>query len=134
MRTNCHVAFDGECETAFRLYQRLLGGELATMLTYGASPMANQVPPEWQKRIIHATLVLDGQELLLGSDAFPGAYQRPQGFFVTLSIADLARAREIFQTLAEGGRVGMPFQETFWSAGFGVLVDRFGIPWEINCE
>jgi PhnB protein len=134
MRANCHVSFDGQCEAAFRFYQHLLGGAIATMLTYGESPMANQVPPEWQRRIVHATLVLDGHELLLGSDAFPNTYQRPQGFSVTLGLPDLTKAKEIFQALAEDGRVDLPFQQTFWSAGFGVVTDRFGVPWEVNCE
>jgi len=133
MRISCHLSFDGQCEVAFRTYQRLLGGEIITMLEYGESPMADQVPPQWQNRILHATLRLGDQELL-GTDAFPDAYERPQSFFVTLGISELAKAREVFASLAEGGRVQMPFQETFWSAGYGVLVDRFGVPWEVNCE
>jgi PhnB protein len=134
MRISCHLAFDGQCELAFRTYQRLLGGEIVTLLRFSESPMAKEVPSEWQQRILHATLVLDGQEFLLGSDAFPNAYERPQGFAATLGIAAPTRAKEVFEALAEGGRVQLPFQETFWSAGFGVLVDQFGVPWEINCE
>ena len=134
MRVSCHLAFDGQCEVAFRTYERLLSGEIATMLKFGDSPVADQVPREWQQRILHATLTMDGRDLLMGSDAFPNAYERPQGFSATVGVAELQRAREIFDALAEGGRVHMPFQKTFWSAGFGVLVDRFGIPWEINCE
>jgi PhnB protein len=70
----------------------------------------------------------------MGSDAFPEAYKRPQGFSATVGIGELSRAQEVFNALAEGGQVQMPLQKTFWSAGFGVLVDRFGIPWEIHCE
>ena len=132
MGIGCHLVFDGQCETAFLTYQRLLGGAIR-MLRYGESPLATQVPAEWHPRILHATLVLDEQELL-GSDAFPNAYERPQGIFVTLSVAEPAQAKNVFASLAEDGRVHMPFQETFWSAGYGVLVDRFGVPWEVNCE
>jgi PhnB protein len=71
---------------------------------------------------------------LLGNDAFPGAYERPQGFTATLGGSGIARAKEIFDALSESGRVQMQFQETFWSAGYGQLVDRFGVPWEVNCE
>jgi len=63
----------------------------------------------------------------------PHDYQRPQGFSVILSLGGVERARRTFAALAEGGRINMPFQTTFWSPGFGVLVDRFGTPWEINC-
>jgi PhnB protein len=133
MRISCHLTFDGQCEVAFLAYQRLLGGEIRAMLTYGDSPLADQVPSAWQSRILHATLVVGDQELL-GSDAFPDTYERPRGFSVMLSPADPARARDIFASLAEGGSVSTAFQPTFWSAGFGVLVDRFGVPWEVNCE
>src|SRR6188768_2219023 len=102
------------------------------MLRYVDSPAGDQVPPEWQHLILHATLTLDGQALLMGSDAFPNAYERPQGFSATVGIGVLSRAQEVFNAQAEGGRVQMPFQKTFWSTGFGVLVDRFGIPWEIH--
>jgi uncharacterized glyoxalase superfamily protein PhnB len=133
MAISCHLSFNGQCETAFRAYQAILGGEVRTLLSYGESPLARQVPAEWQSRILHATLVV-GDEEFLGSDAFPDAYERPQGFCVTFSVPDLARARQVFESLAAGGTVQMPFQETFWSPGFGVLTDRFGVPWEVNSE
>ena len=133
MRISCHLTFDGQCEVAFRTYQRLLGGEIMTMLRYGESPLADQVPLHWHGKILHATLALDTQELL-GSDAYPDAYQQPRGYFVTLGITEPAKAKSVFASLTEGGQVHMPFQETFWSAGYGVLVDRFGVPWEVNCE
>ena len=100
--------------------------------TTGESPLAASVDAKWHARIVHATLELDGAELN-GADVLPHDYQRPQGFSVILSLGDVQRAREIFAALAEGGAVNMPFQATFWSPGFGVLVDRFGTPWEINC-
>ena len=131
MELSTHLCFDGQCEAAFRTYERLLGGKVTTMLAYGDSPMAEQVRPEWRKRIVHASLELDGHTLL-GADVFPEGFERPRGFFVALSVEDVVRARLLFERLADGGEVKMPFQETFWSAGFGVLVDRFGTPWEVN--
>jgi PhnB protein len=132
MRINPHLCFDGQCEAAFRTYEKLLGGEIKTMLTYGASPMADQFPAYLQDRIIHATLQVVDQELA-GADVPSADYRVPQGFYVTLGLADLAKAEHIFRGLAEGGRIAMPLQKTFWAMGFGVLVDRFGVPWEINC-
>jgi PhnB protein len=81
---------------------------------------------------VHATLQL-GELELNGADLFPHDYHTPQGFFVTLTISELAEAKRIFLSLSEGGEVRLPFQTTFWSAGFGVLIDRFAVPWEINC-
>jgi PhnB protein len=114
-----------------QFYQSILGGSLQTMLTYGETPMASSMDSRWHDRIVHATLVLDEVELT-GVDMIAGSYRRPQGFFVTLTVAGIVRASEIFRALGLGGTIELPFEKTFWSPGFGVLADRFGIPWEIN--
>lgn len=131
MRISPHLCFDGQCREAMQLYQSTLGGTIETMLTYGESPMASTTDPRWHDKIVHATLLLDNIELT-GVDMIPGSYQRPQGFFVTLSVDGVDRARKIFESLSQNGAVRFPFERTFWSPGFGVLVDRFGTPWEIN--
>lgn len=127
-----HLMFDGQCREAFVAYHRILGGKLATLMTFGESPLAASVDARWHARIVHATLELDGAELN-GADVLPHDYRRPQGFCVIVNVSNVQRARDVFAALAEGGNVNMPFQSTFWSPGFGVLVDRFGTPWEINC-
>jgi PhnB protein len=70
----------------------------------------------------------------MGSDAPPEHYAPPQGIHVSISIASPADGERIFNALAENGKVAMPFQKTFWSPGFGMAVDRFGIPWIVNAE
>jgi PhnB protein len=132
VQISTHLISDGECREAFVAYQRILGGTLATLMTFGESPLAASVDPKWHARIVHATLVLDGAELN-GADVLPHDYKTPQGFSVILNLQGLERARRVFVALAEGGKVNMPFQSTFWSPGYGVVVDRFGTPWEINC-
>lgn len=132
VRISAHLIFDGQCREAFVAYQRILGGTLATFMTFGESPLAASVDAKWHARILHATLDLDGAELN-GADVLPHDYQRPQGFSVILNLSGVERAHQIFAALAEDGKVSMPFQSTFWSPGFGVVVDRFGTPWEINC-
>jgi PhnB protein len=131
MRISPHLCFNGQCRAAFMVYQRILGGTLATMLTYGESPMANQVESRWHDRIVHATLQFGDIELT-GTDLLSTDDVNPQGFFVTLTVEGSARAQQVFSMLAERGIVGLPFQSTFWSPGFGVVVDEFGVPWEIN--
>jgi PhnB protein len=133
MRISPHLCFDGQCRNAFQAYQRILGGSIQTMLTYGESPMATSTDPHWHDRIVHATLVLDDVELT-GVDMLPEAYRVPQGFFVTITVSGSSRANDILSALGDGGRIQVPFQSTFWSPGFGVLVDRYGIPWEINTD
>ena len=133
MRISPHLCFDGQCREAMQLYQKILGGTLQTMLSYGDSPMASSVDPQWHDRIVHATLVLEGIELT-GVDMIRGTFQKPQGFFVTVTVAGAARAKDVFSALSQGGAIKFPFEKTFWSPGFGVLVDRFDIPWEINAD
>jgi PhnB protein len=132
MELSPHLTFCGQCEEAFGFYERLLGGKIVTMLTYGNSPMADQVSPEWRGKIVHASLTVVDR-VLTGADVLPEQYERPQGFYVLLGIDEPADAERVFRALAESGVVRMPIQQTFWSVRFGVLVDRFGIPWEISC-
>ncbi|HUM06340.1 MAG TPA: VOC family protein [Terriglobales bacterium] len=132
MRLITHLNFDGQCEEAFKFYEGVLGGKILTMMPFEGSPMADQSPPEWRKKILHATLDL-GDSVLMGADALPSRYQKPQGFSVTIGLSDPTEAERIFRSLAENGIVQLPLQETFWAARFGMLVDRFGIPWMVNC-
>jgi PhnB protein len=127
-----YLSFDGQCEEAFKLYETCLGGKITFMQTYGDSPMAEQTPPELHKRVMHATLAV-GDQVLQGSDA-PGGYQKPQGFTIAIALSDAAEAERIFKALSENGEVQMPLEETFWAMRFGMVIDRFGTPWMINCE
>lgn len=133
MQVSPHLTFAGQCEAAFKFYERCLGGTIDMMLTYGNSPMAEQVPPGWRDKIVHATLSI-GDRAVSGADALPEQYERPQGFYLLLDIDNSAEAERAFGALSEGGIVRMPLQKTFWSNAFGVIVDQFGIPWEISCQ
>ena len=104
------------------------------MIPHAGTPAEQHTPPEWRDKIMHARLTV-GNNVLMGSDAPPGHYhEASKGYSVSIGLADPQEAERIFQALAEGGTVRMPLQTTFWAARFGMLVDRFGIPWMINCE
>jgi PhnB protein len=133
MQLNNYLTFNGDCEAAFRFYERCLGGKIEMMMTLGESPMAEQVSPDRRGKIMRARLSL-GKDALMGSDAPPNLYERPAGFSVSLSVGSPAEADRVFQALAENGAVRMPLQQTFWSVRFGMVMDRFGIPWMVNCE
>ena len=132
MKLSTHLSFDGNCEEAFRFYEKCLEGKIEVIMSYGDSPMANQVPPDWKKRVLHANLIIEGQNLM-GADAPPGKFRQPHGFAVAVSLADPAKAERIFNGLADKGEIQMPLQQTFWATKFGMLIDRFGTPWMINC-
>jgi PhnB protein len=132
MRLIPHISFNGDCEAALRLYAQCLGGEITLMLRFGESPMAVSNADRADK-IVHATLKV-GDQTLTGADVRPEEYKEPQGFAVQLNIADPERAQRIFEAFAEGGVVHFPLQTTFWAGAYGMVTDRFGTPWEINCE
>ena len=133
MQMNPYLAFNGQCEAAFKFYEKCLGGKIVMMITNGGSPMADQVPADRRDKILHARLMV-GDEVLMGSDAPPEQYEQAKGFSVTLGVADPGTAERIFRDLSQNGTVQMPIQKTFWAVRFGMLVDQFGIPWMINCE
>jgi PhnB protein len=126
-----YLNFNGRCAEAFTFYEKVLGGKIEMMQTHGESPMKDNVPADWQDKIIHVRLVV-GKMALMGSDAPPAHYNAPQGMQVSLSVDSAADGERIFNELSAGGNVTMPYQKTFWSPGFGMTVDRFGIPWMVN--
>ena len=133
MQLNPYVNFNGQCEEAFKFYEQLLGGKITFMMTWGEMPGADQFPAESHKLIMHATLNV-GDKVLMGADSPPDRYQQPKGMNVSVHIHELAEAERVFNALSENGTVQMPFSPTFWSKGFGMCSDRFGIPWMVNCE
>lgn len=132
MNVNPYLSFNGQCREAFELYASCFEGSITFIVPWGETPAAETVPPDWQSKIIHATLLLGGQTLQ-GADAPPGQYEAPKGFSLSLTAKDEAEAKRFFELLAEGGAIRMPVQQTFWAPAFGMLVDRFGIPWMIQC-
>ncbi|HKR62057.1 MAG TPA: VOC family protein [Pyrinomonadaceae bacterium] len=131
MRLNPYLSFNGTCAEAMKFYEKVLGAKVTSQQTWGESPMASQVPAETHSKIIHASLDAGGSTLMC-SDAPPDRYETPKGIGVTLNFKDTADGERVFKALAEGGNTEMPFQATYWSTGFGMCRDRFGIPWMVN--
>jgi PhnB protein len=130
MDVNIYLSFDGRCAEAFAEYARILGGTVEFQQTYGESPMEHG--PELADRVMHARLRVD-DKVIMGADAPPEWYTTPGGFSVSLMFDDVETGRPVFDALAEGGTVKMPLEATFWAQGFGMLIDRFGTPWMVNC-
>src|ERR1700730_18168370 len=100
MQINPYLAFNGQCEAAFKFYEKCLGGKLVMMMTNGGSPLADQVPAERRDKILHARLMV-GDEVLMGSDASPEQYEQAKGFSVTLCVHDSGYAKRIFRHLLQ---------------------------------
>jgi PhnB protein len=95
MQVNPYLHYDGNCEAAFKFYEKAAGGKIEVMMPHEGSPAEAQAPPEWKKKILHARISFDGH-ILMGSDAPPGHFQKQQGFSVTLHVENLAGAEEKF--------------------------------------
>ncbi|NJC42400.1 PhnB protein [Brevundimonas alba] len=135
MKIVTSLSFPGNCREAFEFYAGVLGGEITAAYPYGEGPPEMPVPPQIKDWLMHCWLQV-GDQALMGSDMHPdytSDMNKPKdGFDVTLHFDSVDKARRIYDALAEGGSAGMPFGETFWSPGFGMLKDRFGVPWMIN--
>ena len=126
-----YLFFNGNCAEAMRHYERTLGGKLETMMTYAESPQPEQHPPGSEQRIMHASLIVDGRSLMASDTPAGQPATGMSGFSLSLSYPTAGEARRIFDALAEGGKVMMPMEKTFWAEAFGMLTDRFGTPWMV---
>jgi PhnB protein len=133
MLLTTHLQFSGQCEAALRFYAQAFGGTLGPILSYGSTPSGADIAPEWRDKIVHGTITIGGMRVS-GADVRPEEYEKPQGVYLLQSVADRAEAERVFALLADGGDVRMPLQKTFWSPAFGVVIDRYGVPWEVSAE
>lgn len=130
-----YLTFNGNCREAMHFYADLFGGKIRSIMTGKETPVANEMPPEYLEGVMNATLELPGGMLLMGSDnpsCYP--YEPVKGLSLALSFDTVSDAESIFAKLAEGGQVTMPMEPTFWAKKFGMVTDKFGIPWIINGE
>ena len=127
-----YLFFDGTCAEAIRFYERTLGGKLQMMMKNSEGPDGAGCPTGSADKILHACVMIDNRPLMasdwMSEEPFPGM----GGFSLALNYPSVDEARRIFDALADGGRVNMPLDKTFWVEAFGMLVDRFGTPWMVS--
>jgi PhnB protein len=134
MQIEPYLFFDGRCEEAVEFYQKALGAELAFLMRFKESPeppTPGMVPPGSENKVMHASLRI-GDATVMMSDGHSQGTPRFEGFSLSITVPDEARADKVFAALADGGQVQMPLGKTFWSPRFGMLTDRFGVGWMIN--
>ena len=133
MQINPYLLFNGNCEEAFKLYERALGGKIMAMLPHEGTPAEQHTSAEWKKKILHARLEVGG-EAIMGTDEPAGHFSKPRGFSVSVTVKTKADAEKVFNELAKGGTVTLPLSATFFSVAFGMVTDKYGVPWMVNCE
>ncbi|TWT39331.1 VOC family protein [Blastopirellula retiformator] len=132
MHVSPYLFFNGNCREALAFYAELFGATVEAMFPYAGSPSEEQVSADFRDKIMHACLTV-GETHLMASDCPPEVYDKMQGMKVSLALADPTEAERIFAGLSQQGDIEMPLQETFWAYRFGMVTDRFGTPWMINC-
>ena len=129
---NPYLFYQDNCEAAFNYYAKVLGGKVDAMMRASDAPPEVPATPGREKMIMHARMSLPDGSVLMASDSPPEHFHKPQGFAISLTVRDPADGERKFNALADGGAVNMPFSKTFWAKGFGMCVDKFGIPWMVN--
>lgn len=135
---NIYLTFKGNCEEAFNFYKSVLGGEFQMMSRFSEMPPQEGMPPlpeEDQNKIMHVSLPLSGDSVLMGSDSagpWAAGFQAGNNFSISLSTDSKEEADRLMAQMSDGGRVEMPMADTFWGSYFGMCVDQFGIAWMIS--
>lgn len=131
MKISPYITLKGNCKEALEFYQGALGAKLVYSQTFGDSPMPSAGVED---KILHATLDVEGSILMMSDDPSPGPGAESGNISLTIGLTDPARAEELFGKLAAGGMVLMALEKTFWAEKFGLVKDKFGVLWMINCE
>ena len=125
-----YLFFDGRCEEAIEFYRRAIAAELVQVSRYKDCPQSGMAPPGSDNKVMHARFRI-GDTTVLATDGRCLGKTDFQGFSLSLTVTTEAEAQRLFAALSEGGKVQMPLAKTFFSAGFGMLSDKFGVPWMV---
>jgi PhnB protein len=136
MQVEPYLFFEGRCEEAVEFYRKALGAEIVMLMRYKDSPEPpppGKLSPGSENKVMHASLRI-GETTVMASDGLAQGQPRFQGFSLSITVPDEARAEKLFAALTDGGQVQMPLARTFWSPRFGMAIDRFGVGWMINVQ
>ena len=131
MSVEPYLFFEGRCEEAIEFYKGALGAEVLFSQTVGESPMSGMGPAE---NIMHCTMKIGDSTVMMCDDPNPGATGAGGNISLALALNDVDRAKQIFGNLSKEGTVIMPLDKTFWAEAFGMVSDKFGVKWMVNCD
>jgi PhnB protein len=132
VQLHTYLNYGGNCEEAFRFYEKHLGGKIGMMMKHGEQPDPSGVPAGWANAVLHARIHLGGTDLL-GADIPPDRFQPVRSAYLSLTVDSDEEAERLFALLSEGGQIFMPIAETFFATRFAMLRDRFGTSWMLMC-
>jgi PhnB protein len=130
MQVQPYLSFEGRCEAAVEFYRKALGAEVTMLMRFKESPDPGVCSPGSLDKVMHTSFRI-GDTTVLASDGRCTGQPNFQGFSLSLSVPNDSEAERLFSSLADGGQVQMPLTKTFFSSRFGMVADRFGVPWMI---
>jgi PhnB protein len=134
MQVQAYLNFGGRCEEALTFYKTAIGAEVTMMMRMKEAPdPAMKPPPGLEEKIMHSEFKV-GQTRLMATDGMGPEKAEFKGVTLSISVPDDAEAQRVFSALGDGGKVDMPLAKTFWTSSFGMLHDKFGVPWMVNVE
>ena len=132
MKVESLITFGGRCEEALEFYKKSVGAEVTALMRWKESPdAAMKGPPGYGEKIMHANFRI-GETQLMAEDGLGDKAAEFKGMTLAIEAADDAEAKRVFTALGEGGKVTMALMKTFWTSSFGMLTDKFGVPWVVN--
>ena len=128
MQLHTYLNYGGNCEEAFKFYEKHLGGKITMMMKHGENPDSNQIQPGSENAVLHARMNLGGTELF-GADMPADRFQPIRSAYLSLTLGSDQEADRVFALLSEGGQIFMPMRDTFFASRFAMLRDKFGTSW-----
>ena len=132
MKVQAYISYRGRCEEALDFYKNTIGAEVTGLMRWKDSPdAAMKRPPGFDEKVMNASFRI-GDTALMADDSPGEAHAEFKGMTLAIEVADDAEAKRVFTALGEGGKVTMALMKTFWTSSFGMLTDKFGVPWMVN--
>jgi PhnB protein len=130
MKVSPYLNYGGNCEEAFRFYEKHLGGKVTFMMTHEQMPAPSNIPDHWKKKILYAHMTFGDSELM-ANDVPADRFQPIRSAYLSLAVDSIEEAERVHALLSDGGQIFMPMEETFFAFRFSMLRDKFGTSWMI---
>ena len=128
-----YLFFNGRCEEALEFYRNAVGAEVEMLSRFKDAPEPGMAQPGMENKVMHASFRI-GETLVMASDGRGDGQPRFEGFSLSIIVPDEEKAASVFNALADGGKVTMPLEKTFWAPKFGMLEDKFGVGWMVSVQ
>lgn len=133
MQLNPYLTFNGNCEEAMNFYKDVLGGEFTMQMRYSEAPPEMPTPDHMKDKIMHTTMEFSGCTIM-GADSMQGPVDQGNSNHLSVNVDAEEEAAAIFNSLADGGNISMPFDNVFWGGKFGMVIDKFGVQWMVSSD